>query len=161
MKWILTLCVLVVCRPPERGVGTGGGALDPGGNVGGGGAERLSGVSTGGTKAAGTTGRPGPGGGHDSPRTGTQLGLNWSELVCSDVILTTSLTFSTQRLISKSINVTMMPWNAELLQHLKWTEVENPNQISMNYFWKKKPRSEIDRGTVRTSLRSAHSGRGK
>lgn len=60
-----------MCRPPEGGLGAGGGASDPGGDVGGGGAERLSGVSAGGTETAGTTGRPGSGGGHDDPRTGT------------------------------------------------------------------------------------------
>lgn len=68
--------VLAVCRPPEGGVAAGGGASDPGGDVGGGGAEGLPRVSVGGTTTAGTTGRPGPGGGHDDPRTGTQLVLN-------------------------------------------------------------------------------------
>lgn len=70
-----------MCRPPKGGVGAAGRASDPGGDVGGGGAERLSGVSAGGTKTPATTGRPGTGGGHDDLRTGTQLDLNWSVLV--------------------------------------------------------------------------------
>lgn len=49
-----------MCRPPEGGLGAAGRASDPGGDVGGGGAERLPGVSAGGTKSAGTAGGPGP-----------------------------------------------------------------------------------------------------
>lgn len=72
----------------------GGGASDPGRDAGGGGAEKLSGVSAGGTETAGKTGRQGPGGHHDDPRTGTQLDLKWSHLACSNITITSRLTVS-------------------------------------------------------------------
>ena len=48
------------CRPPEGGGAAGRGTSDPGGDVGGGGAEGCSGVSAGGATAKGVSGRPGP-----------------------------------------------------------------------------------------------------
>lgn len=79
---VISFCVVVgwlSCRSPEAGLAAAGGASDPGGDVGGGGAERLSGVPAGGAETAGRTGRPGPGGAHDDQWSGPQLHLKHEE----------------------------------------------------------------------------------
>lgn len=79
---------MFVCRPPEGGVAAGRRASDSGGDVGGGGAERCSGSTTGGTETPGATGRPGSRACHDNSRTGTQLDLklNWFAGTLLDLI---------------------------------------------------------------------------